>query len=268
MRLSNALRIAAFLLALPVSSVRAAQERGVIEGTVSDTLGNLLEDVQVGLVGTPHYAVTDEKGAFHLPKVKAGSYTLSMRRLGFDPLTMIFVVLDDNGISVDFELSPTAVRVAPVSIKTERVSLRLRLAGFETRMKTAGVPASHFITRQEIEKRHVQSLTNLIDRMGGRARACDYPNVFLDGSPYKTYTDFSMPAPSGRSAARNGQRNSASQEEGTGFQKLKPLDAFQIRYIEGVEVYSNAAEIPVEFKGGPDGQMNGKCVVLLWTRDH
>lgn len=275
MRLSNAFLLVGVLVASPASTTHAMQQSGIL-GTVSDSLGNLLEDVQVGLVGTPHYAITDEKGWFKLANVKSGSYTLSMRRLGYQPITMPFAIMAGNAATVDFELLPSTVRLAPVNVKSEHLSAKLRRVGFENRLKTAGVPASHFITRQEIEKRHVTSITQLIDRMGSRARVCDFPSVFLDGAPYATLTDLppATTAPRSGSAgiglaggSSSGIRAPTSADDGAGFRRISPLDMFQVRSIEGIEIYSSTAEIPAEFKGGPNNRLSAKCVVVIWTRD-
>ena len=265
MRPSCAILLASLLIASPLSSLHAQTKTG-FEGTVSDTLGNYLEDVQVGLVGTSHYTVTDGRGAFHLPDVKPGSYTLSMRRLGYDPLTMTFVILQSNAMSVDFELTESAVRIAPVNIKSERISAKLRRVGFESRMKTSGAPASHFLTRTEMEKTHVQSLTNVVDKMGGRARACEDPAVYMDGLPYQTFADFGG-ALTGRTTGVTGTPRSSTRNPAPATTKNTPLDAILLRSIEGVEIYTNPSETPAQYKQGLAGQQNNRCVVLLWTRE-
>ena len=244
---------------------RAPQPRSGLDGTVSDTLGNFLEDVQVGLVGTPNYTVTDARGAFHLPQVKPGSYTLSMRRLGYDPLTMTFVILEGTPMSVDFELTTLAVRIAPLNIKAERISPKLRAVGFESRLRSSGAPPSHFVTRAEIEKQHIQSITNIIDKMGGRARACNDPAVFMDGLPYQTFSDFGG-ATIGRSTGAVGATATPARSPVPTSTKNSPLDQILIHNIEGLEIYTNSSETPAQFKEGPGNQQNNKCVVVVWTR--
>lgn len=268
MRLTNAFLLVAVLIGVPGRSALASQSQkvGNIDGTVSDTLGNLLADVQVGLVGTPHYAVTDDKGVFHLPKVPTGSYTIAMRRLGFSPITMAFAVTDTRNQVVDFELTQNAVRLAPLSIKAEHISAQLKRVGFESRLRTAGVAPSHFVTRQELEAKHVQLLSHVIDRLGSRAHACDNPNVFLDGIPFTTFAGVASTAVQPNAPTLSGRARSP-REDNSGFQNNKPLDFFQVRNIEGMEVYSSASEVPAEFKAGPGGNMNSKCVIVLWTRD-
>lgn len=271
MRLSNTLLLLASLLTMPLASAAAMQQKSGLAGIVSDTLGNVLEDVQVGLVGTPYYSLTDEKGEFKLLGVVPGNYTLSMRRLGYSPFTMKFIIVEGSAMNVDFELTQSTVRLAPLNIKSERISPRLRRVGFENRLRTAGVAPSHFITRQELEKRNIQSLQQVIDRMGSRARTCSFPNVFLDGVSYNTLMETAAMKPRPRSSSGalvgpSSMSNSNAASE-TGFQKNKPLETFLVRSIEGMEVYTSTAEAPAEFRVGPNGQMNDKCTVVLWTRD-
>jgi hypothetical protein len=284
----SALLLAPFLLALPFASLylrtplssaavtapldtsaRGLQPRSGLAGTVTDTLGNVLEDVQVSLVGTPNYAVTDARGAFRLPLAKPGSYTLSMRRLGYDPLTMTFVILQGTPMSVDFELTSEGVRIAPLNIKSERVSPRLRQVGFESRLKSSGAPPSHFVTRAEIEKDHIQSLSYIIDKMGGRAKSCTDPAIFMDGLPYQTFADFGATT-IGRSAgvfSTSGATSAAPRTSSPSSGKNSPLESILIRNIEGVEIYTNSSETPAQFKEGLGGQQNNKCVMVIWTRD-
>jgi hypothetical protein len=266
MKIPSAFLLAVLLATAPCNKAYAMQERGSFGGTVSDTLGNLLADVQVGLVGTAHYSVTDEKGVFSLRDVKAGNYILSMKRLGYDPLTMTFAIADDKGVAVDFELTKSVLRLAPLTIKAERMSSTLRRVGFANRLRSGGAPPSHFITRQEIDKNHYESLQRVVDKLGGRAKACDTPALFVDGLAYQTTTDFS-PATSPRAITPSSQRGpSLPSPSYSGFSRPKPLENFSIRDIEGMEIYF-LSEIPAEFKRGPDGSPNDKCVVVLWTRD-
>ena len=259
MRLSNALLLAAMFVALPATKVEA--QRSGIVGIVADTLGNLLSEVEVTLVDTKHSARTNSKGEFRLLKVKSGHYSLSMRRIGFAPLTMQVDVPEGEAVDLDFELTPQEVRLATIAIKAERLSPKLRRVGFESRMKTTGVPASHFITRNDIEKQNPISLMHMIDRMGGRSRSCADPNIFMDGMPMFGQVDFGLPAPirAGQPPPRSASQNS--------FQKLRPLDNIALKAVDGVEVYTSTSEIPPEFRGDPDGRTNNRCVVLIWTRE-
>lgn len=270
MRLRVALLLTAFCLGISPRLAHADQQHSGVEGTVADSLGNLLSDVQVGLVGTPHFAITDEKGEFKLPQVKAGNYTLSMKRLGYAPISMAFAMLDDRGVTLDFEMTATAVRLAPLSIKAERLSSKLRRVGFADRMKTGGAPPSHFVTRQELEKNHYESLQRVVDKLGGRAKTCDNPTLFLDGLPYSTFLDIQQ-NPSQAATPRilspgASQRMTSTTDNAGGFQRPKPLENFDVRAIDGMEIYFQS-EVPAEYRRQVYGVRDSKCVIVLWTRD-
>ena len=84
MRVSNALLLAGLLQISAVIPLHA--QRSGIVGTVSDTLGTPLQGVFVELSGTDFGAITNHTGAFKLVKVKPGTYTVFMRRVGFEAL--------------------------------------------------------------------------------------------------------------------------------------------------------------------------------------
>src|SRR5262245_22430839 len=65
-----------------------AQDRGVISGTVVDSLGSPLPGVTVELVGPEaRTAITDGRGAFTFDLLRTGTYQLRFERPGLLPVT-------------------------------------------------------------------------------------------------------------------------------------------------------------------------------------
>lgn len=264
MRVLNALLLAAFLgvsVAVPVQ----AQRSGIV-GTVADTSGNMLQGVFVELVGTDFGAVTNQSGEFRLLKVKPGTYTVSMRRVGFEALSMKFEIKNSDPMEVDFELTPTQVRLAPVVIKEEYSSNKLKRVGFENRLKTSGIAPSRFITRADIEKRNPMTLTHMLERQGGRMRNCLDALVYIDGAPPMNVPDNSSTASSGP-FTRNSSVRSAARSENRNSMEYRALEFIPVKQVEGMEVYTSISEIPAEYRPGGNMQVNGRCVILLWTRE-
>lgn len=255
--------------ALEVTTVAAlpAQKSGIV-GTVSDTLGNALGGVQVELSGTDYGSISNVKGEFRLSKVKPGEYVIFMRRIGFEAISMKLEVKPGNPMELDFELTPTTVRLATIPVKDAVVSEKLRRVGFVDRQKTAGVPASHFITRAEIEKRNPMSLTHLLERQGGRVRNCVDATVWIDGIPPSLAPDPPPPGTRGSGElSRNSSIRSAARSENSNALRYRALESIPVKVVEGMEIFASISEVPVEFRAGGNAMVNGKCVVLIWTRD-
>ncbi|MEO7996633.1 MAG: carboxypeptidase regulatory-like domain-containing protein [Gemmatimonadaceae bacterium] len=237
-------------------------------GTVSDTLGNALGGVQVELSGTDYGSISNMRGEFRLMKVKPGPYVIFMRRLGFEAISMKLEVKDGDPMELDFELSPTTVRLATISVKEPYMSEKLKRVGFEGRLKMSGVPASHFITRADIEQRNPMSLTHLIERQGGRVRNCVDATVWIDGIPPSIGPDPpAANAPGGGAFSRNSSLRSASRSENSNAMRYRPLESIPVKTVDGMEIFASISEVPVEFRSGGNTTVNGKCVILIWTRE-
>lgn len=262
MRVLNALRLAG-LLQISAAIPLHAQRSGVV-GTVSDTLGTPLQGVFVELSGTDFGAITNQIGEFKLVKVKPGTYTVSMRRVGFQALSIKLDIRNDDPVELDFELTPTQVRLAPIEVREQYSSTKLKRVGFENRLKTSGIAPSRFITRADIEKRNPLSLTHLLEQQGGRVRNCIDALVYIDGAPPVFTAENNA---NGGSFTRNSALRSASRNENRNNMEYRALESIPVRQVEGMEIYASVSEIPAEYRPGGNSQVNGKCVILLWTRE-
>lgn len=268
MRHLNALLLIAVLGVWPLGHLEA--QRSGIVGTVADTLGVMIGGVQIELSGTDYGAITNSRGEFRLTKVTPGPYTLLMRRVGFEAITMKIDVVNGNPMTLDFELTPTLVRLATVAVNAKYSSEKLKRVGFEDRQQTSGVAPSRFITRGDIEKKNPQSLIHLLDRIGGRVRNCVDAIVYLDGIAPGNQPDFGTQGAGGQQGvARTGGalRSAPSRTENPSSHRYRLLENIPPRQVEGMEIYASTSEIPAEFRRGQSGDANGRCVVLLWTRE-
>jgi len=240
-----------------------AQRSGIV-GTVSDTLGTPLQGVLVELSGTDFGAITNRTGEFKLTKVKPGTYTVSMRRVGFLALSLTLDIRNGDSMELDFELTPTQVRLAPIVVREEYSSNKLKRVGFENRLKSSGIAPSRFITRADIEKRNPMVLTHLLERQGGRVRNCIDALVYIDGAPPMITPDNNA---NGGPFTRNSSIRSAARNENRNNMDYRALEFIPVKEVEGMEIYTSISEIPVEYRPGGNSQVNGKCVILLWTRE-
>jgi hypothetical protein len=219
---------------------------GVIDGVVTDSNLVHLAGATVSIVGSTTEVTTDERGHFRISGIPSGRVMLMVRRIGYVSLPSVLEIVAGDTLRSSFALD----RVVP-ALDTVVVEARKpddALSEFEQRRR---VGLGQFMTREQIEKLHfVETATYLLtfqstQLIGGRllnrrespARGCPY-QFFLDGVLVNTpnvIADLPRPAE-----------------------------------LEGIEVYSGPALVPLQYKpvGDGAGRMGGgSCgVVLLWTR--
>lgn len=239
----TAASVAVLLLALTVTA-RAAFAQGRIDGVVRDTAGTGVVGAQIRVAGSTVRAESDETGSFSLLSVPAGRAELQVRRLGFAPRTESVDVGNGTTSRVTIVVHEVAREIAPVVVRAQRTHQYTGyLAGFyERRDRGFG----HFITEDAIARRNPRRLTDMLrtvpgmtiypDGMGGsrvriRGNSC-WPAVWLDGMP-AVAAEFDVDG-------------------------IDPGD------VAGMEIYSGAAAVPVEYvvPFGPTA-----CgTILIWTK--
>ena len=228
---------------------RAQAPTGSIQGFVRDSANHWLDQAEIRLLGrqdTSRLAVSDSAGRFRISSAAAGEVRLSVRRIGYWPMTLM-VTVAANGVSeVDVVMAASPNVLEPELVIADRT--RGKMGEFNRRM-SRGVGS--FVTRAEIEKRQPSSISELLrtlpgvhisQRMAGEPQPVDMQRsrsssmqstcvvqLYVDGQPY----------PNGN------------------------LDDFAPLTLEGVEVYRSASEIPADFR-----TRNATCgLIALWTRD-
>ena len=252
------MRLRLVALTLLLTGVRAspalALQSGAIIGVVADSAQSPIADVQVLVSALAMRTVTDAHGKFRLRNVKAGTYDIRVQRLGFEPLTFAVDVYDRDTVSLDVQLNPSAVQVAPFVVRELPISRLLINVGFEERRRSTNAPPSQFITRAEIAKRNPIDLTQLISRMSGRLKECAMPIVYVDGSLRPALPrDPPMITSSPKEAGRVGEPPP----------RPRATDGMPPDRVEGIELYIGPSQIPLQYKAAWRG---GDCLVLIWTR--
>lgn len=114
----------ALLLAL-FAAPAAAQSTGKIEGRVTDAqTGQPLVSVRVVVVGTSLGNITNQDGYYFINNVPAGLHDVRAEFIGYQAVTIREQrVLAGQTITLNFELQPSAVAVAPIEVVGERQPL-------------------------------------------------------------------------------------------------------------------------------------------------
>jgi len=215
---------------------------GSVRGSVRTAAGLPLSGAQLRLSTATGVRESDEQGEALLSRVPTGTAWLSVRRLGFRPDSQRVVVEKDRVSAVSVVLERVVVELAAVTVVGRR-EVNGPMAGFYSRQNSG---SGRFFTGAEIDRRNPTALTDLFRTVPGmrietrgfntyvrvRGARCA-PLVWLDGQPlYAGEFD---------------------------------LDALDPRSFEGIEVYSGAASVPVEYSGNQ--RMSSACgTILLWSK--
>lgn len=227
-------------------SAQPATGTGTVKGTVLSALGLPIVGAQVRVVvpngGTSAAVESDGNGAFAASRVPLGTVWLVAKRIGYRPDSVRVAISDGQPALATVRLERIAVELATVKVLGRR-DITGHLAGFYSRM---GYGSGRFFTAAEIHRRNTARLSDVFRMIPGlrietrgfqnvvrmRGSRCA-PLVWLDGQPlYAGEVD---------------------------------LDAFDARSFDGVEVYSGAASVPVEFQGNQ--RMSSACgTIILWSK--
>lgn len=214
--------------------------RGVVRGP--DHTG--IAEAQVLVLGLPQGARTGPTGRFEITGLPAGTYSIETRAIGFTRRRDIVDLHPDRSAEVEVVLARQALVLPDVAV-TERAPA---VTEFDQRRRQGR--AGHFMTREEIDKRHPIRAEELFRTVPGftvvpsggfdyaivssrDARASGYcqPDIYLDGTKIPV-----------------------DPQQGGGL----PVGPDE---IYGIESYPNIANAPPQYRS-----TSGCGVILIWTR--
>ena len=247
--MANTRIVIAVLLFAPLATRAAAQARsapGVIDGIVTDTNSVALADATVSILNTSVQVVTSASGRFRIVALPAGHYLVMVRRLGYESASTMMQVAAGDTLRASFALERVVATLD--TMKVASTFTAARLSEFEERRKLG---VGHFMTQAEIEQRNTVVIADLlrpilsVKIMGSgtgqyAVSMRGAKGLTLEPCPFQVFVDgvAMLPVPVNLN-------NLASPKE-----------------LAGIEVYSGAATIPLQFKRSDSG-----CgVILLWTR--
>jgi hypothetical protein len=207
-------------------------------------------------------AITDERGSFVLDRVAPGTIALTVEMLGYAKRTDSITLRGGAVHDVEIALGRQAIALAPLAVSVRSGWLEAR--GFYEREQSAS--GGHFFTREEIDARRTQALTDLLAEVPGvrlhyldagrkhvrfgrgatndipafdprQARAlpgCE-PDLYLDGTLFR------------ERIPRDGTEN-----------RVDGFDIIEASQVEGIEVYIGA-NTPLQYQ-------HSCGVILVWTR--
>ncbi|MFN9795693.1 MAG: carboxypeptidase regulatory-like domain-containing protein, partial [Gemmatimonas sp.] len=224
----------------------AGAATGTVRGTVNTTFGLPIGGAQLRLRipgrGTTTSVESDDNGTFTAAGVPLGSAWLVARRIGYRPDSVAVEITAGEPARATVQLERIAVELSTVRVVGRR-DVNGPMAGFYRRMDYG---SGRFFTAADLERRNAARMTDVFRMVPGmriesrglqnavriRGSRCA-PLVWLDAQPlYAGEVD---------------------------------LDAFDPRTFEGIEIYSGAASVPVEFQGNQ--RMSSACgTIVLWSK--
>jgi hypothetical protein len=187
--------------------------------------------------------LTDTVGDFLIAVEDAGTYRVSVSRVGYSPVTSpTFVVERDDTTALVLRLVAGTILLAPIKAVADARALPPSLAAFYDRVE--GNRSGRFITRDRIDQMRAMRASDLMRSMAGmrivstrrdgtalRTREGCEPMVFVDGVYVQMFG-------------------------------MSLDDLVRTTELEGVEVYSTSS-LPPEFSRF---RAQGCGAVLFWTR--
>jgi TonB-dependent Receptor Plug Domain/Carboxypeptidase regulatory-like domain len=84
-------------IALTLQTVHAADTNGIVAGSVTDSASKFLQGARIEVEPTGKIGTSDAQGSFAIKDVGAGTYTLTISYLGFEPFkTAVIVTLGET----------------------------------------------------------------------------------------------------------------------------------------------------------------------------
>ncbi|MFL5612158.1 MAG: TonB-dependent receptor domain-containing protein [Gemmatimonadaceae bacterium] len=199
------------LMFQPGRIAQAQTSTGTIRGTVTGANGTPMTDVQVGArnveSGTPRGTTTRENGLYVLPGLVPGTYEMTIRRIGYSPLTRQVVVQIGATQIQDFTLNSQAQMLSAVAV-TAAPTVEMRTSEVATNVTTEQIeklptPSRNFLDLAAL----APGVTVTEDRVNGNFRTfsangqpANSVNLFIDGTSLKN--DLTAGGVSGQDASR------------------------------------------------------------------
>ena len=118
------------LAILPPCLLGAQQVTGTVSGRVTDaSIGRGLPDVAVTVSGTRIGTLTGPNGEYTLSGVPVGPRTLTVRRIGYQPVTQVVTVADGATATADVALRVSAVNLSEVVVTGTGTATEKRKVG-------------------------------------------------------------------------------------------------------------------------------------------
>lgn len=251
-------RIARFLVPArsTVSGGAARASAAQLRAAVRDSAGRPVPNAKATLWGTETEASTSAAGVLTLGGLPAGTQTLEVSAIGYEPVALPVELRAGSTVAVEV-LMPSRATVLS-GVRVTGTAGNPRLAGFNERMRDVerGINFGFFITEEEIKRRNPSLFSNLLEGRAGvevRRTSPDPRSVEIAGPIRHGALKCKMAVYLDNVRIIGGL--------GTGGEDSINMMVDPTR-VAAVEVYPYPVGVPPRYQS-----LNGLCgVVLIWTK--
>lgn len=259
--------------AMPTDSTLVWARRGEarLSGVVTDPRGAPVPNVRVLVWNAARHTTTNDRGVFALDSLPGGTNTVEVRAIGYTPVKQAVQLDPEQPAQATIALGERAVTMPSITIRGQLVYSR-KLLAFEHRRRTSAV--GHFITPEDLEGRPFNKLSDIVAAVpavvvssgGLQGIAMSTSRI----APRLTGAEAPVPMgtpPPGNQSPQYGGRAYCQPiffvDGQRSFMTSTEIDQhFKSDEIAAVEIYTRAAQVPVEFQT----QLAQCGVIALWTR--
>jgi hypothetical protein len=135
-----------------------ALRTAILAGVVSRPDGSAMSGATAWVQGTADSAVTNDKGAFEIHGLPAGTHMLIIRSLGFEPVSQAVELSNRTPRTVEVALLTPAHVLDPILVEARQLQAGYARVGFDKRQQ-AGVGT--FLTADDIARKGAQDFSQI-----------------------------------------------------------------------------------------------------------
>lgn len=268
MRFRMLVVIGSFALAYSRAADAQAPSRSLLRGTVIDDANEKpIAGATVALEALKLQVVTDSAGNFRIPSIPLGRHLVSIKRVGYGPLTAIANFNGTDTLEYDFALVKQVTALPEVAVTTP-ARVPPKLVEFEQR-RAAGF--GRFLTDSVFTKNINRRLSEIVSQVPGTriVRGPGSNGWLANPVGYTSMSKFQLSPMDVNRGADPNQCYAAVMLDGNRVFSGQPgellfdLNSLSTNTIAGIEFYRDAATVPAKFNVS-SGKTCG--LIVIWTK--
>ena len=172
------------LIVMYINAVAQANT-GLIKGSIQNPKQEPLAGISIKIEGTKQGTVTDEDGAFNLPNIAPGNYTLVITGIGYTLSKTNVIVKPSEATNIDLQLNEATKQLEPVTLKAIQRKNYVKTvseSGTHLPLELVETPQSiQVISQQLIKDQQAQNLNDLTKNMVGVINNNNYSSFTMRG---------------------------------------------------------------------------------------
>ena len=237
----------------PAADTSHRPPMGVIDGFVSDSALAPMQGVEIGVLRTAVKITSNAQGRFRITDVQMGTYILTLRRFGFNPIASVISVGAGDTLRISYSLQ----RLSAGRLDTVRVTERQMSRNMIEFERRRNLGLGHYLTAADIDKRGSIDVATLLRGFTELAVVQDDATGITSLQLRRDQGNMLTASGAGACAVQVIVDNIPMPHEADVQLLPRPKE------IAGIEVYGGPSGAPSQFGG-----MDRACgMVLIWTKD-